>query len=165
MKLRFIILPTVLFFLLGVAPVSTSAFVKAGDYDWMKQRLAATKAFTLDVLKAMPDDKYDFRPTKDVRTFKEQAYHIVYSIDYYRRVFGGNGQAAWQPGKEDTKSKAELITWANEQFDEMEKLIMAASNNPRLTAAIMSYLDHNAHHRGQMIIYLRANGIKAPAYR
>lgn len=147
------------------AQSTKDATKKKSDYDWMKQRLAATKAFTLDVFKAMPDEKYNYRPEKGVRTFKEQAYHIVYSIDYFRRVFAGNPQAAWKPGKEDSKSKTELINWANQEFDAMEKIIMASSNNPRLTAGIISYLDHNSHHRGQMIIYLRKNGIAAPRYR
>ena len=165
MKLRSIYLSVIILCLLAITPISSTANNGAGDYDWLKKRLAATKAFTVEVISAMPEDKYDFRPTKEVRTFKEQAYHVVYSIDYYKRVFGGNPRAAWAPGKEDSKSKAELIAWANEQFDEMEKVIMAASNNPRLTAGIISYLEHNSHHRGQMVAYLRKNGIAAPRYR
>ena len=162
MKLRTIYAPLCA---LGMLLLLTSASPKEGDYDWLKQRLAATKAFTIEVMEAMPDDKYNFRPDEGVRTFKEQAYHIVYSIDYYKRVFGGNPNAAWSPGKEDSKNKADLVTWAKQQFDEMEKVIMGATNNPRLTAGIVSYLDHNAHHRGQMITYLRMSGIAAPSYK
>jgi uncharacterized damage-inducible protein DinB len=165
MKLKLFLCTFMLLGLIGIAPIFAGAQEKNSDYDWMKQRLAATKAFTIDVLKAMPEDKYDFRPGEGIRTFKEQAYHIVYSIDYYKRVFSGNPQAVWQPGKEDAKSRAELLKWADEEFDAIEKTIMAAKNNPRLTAGIISFLDHNAHHRGQMIIYLRKNGIKAPNYR
>ncbi|MEZ5347427.1 MAG: DinB family protein [Pyrinomonadaceae bacterium] len=165
MKLKVIFSLLMLFLVLSVVPTLSFASEPAGDYDWLKPRLAATKAFTLEVLEAMPDDKYDYRANEDVRTFKEQAYHIAYSIDYYKRVFAGNPRAAWEPGKEDTKNKAELIAWTNEQFDEIEKVIMAASNDPRLTAGIIAFLDHNAHHRGQLIIYLRSSGIEPPAYK
>lgn len=145
--------------------VLTSAAPKEGDYDWLKQRLETTKAFTIEVINAMPDDKFDYKPNDDVRTFKAQAYHIVYSIDYYNRVFKRNGQAAWQPGDENSMSKAELVKWATEQFDALNETILSTSSNDRLTAAVISYLDHNAHHRGQMITYLRMNGVTPPSYK
>ncbi len=136
-----------------------------GGYDWLKQRLETTKDFTLQVINAMPEDDFDFKPSEDVRSFKAQAYHIVYSIDYFNRVFQGNAQPAWAPGDENSKSKKELAKWAIEQFDIINATILAAPNNERLTVGIISYLDHNAHHRGQMISYLRAKGITPPAYR
>ncbi len=138
---------------------------KEGDYDWLKQRLETTKDFTIQVINAMPDEDYDYKPSDDVRSFKAQAYHIVYSIDYFNRVFKGEQQPAWAPGDENGKSKEELAKWAAEQFDAINATIMAAPNDNRLTAGIMSYLDHNAHHRGQMITYLRTKGVTPPTYR
>ncbi len=150
---------------IGVLFTLSSATKKEGDYDWLKQRLAVTKAFTIEVLEAMPEDKYKFRPDDKVRTFQQQAYHVVYSILYYSKIFKGESNYLWVPGNESTKTKSELIAWAKEQFDIMEQVILNSENNPQLTAGIMSYLDHNAHHRGQMIIYLRMNDIPAPNYR
>lgn len=165
MKLKQTLAPLFSIALICTAVLLMSAGKKDGDYDYMKQRLEATKAFTIEVINAMPDDKFDYQPNDDVRTFQAQAYHVVYSIDYYNRLFKGNPQPSWKPDAEDSKSKAELAKWAAEQFDAINETILAADNNPRLTAGIMSYLDHNAHHRGQMITYLRMNGIKPPNYR
>jgi len=95
----------------------TSMDKKEGDYDWLKQRLDTTKDYTLEVFEALPDNDYDYRPSDEVRSFKEQAYHIVYSIDYFNRIFKGDSQTAWNPGDESSKSKAELIKWANEMSD------------------------------------------------
>lgn len=145
--------------------IFTSTAKKDGDYDWLKQRLETTRQYTLEVFNAMPDEHYDFRPTEEVRTFKAQAYHIVYSIDYFNRVFKGETQPAWNPGDENSKSKAELAKWAEEQFDAINATILAASNDEKLTAGIISYLDHNSHHRGQMTTYLRIKGITPPTYR
>lgn len=150
---------------MGLASSFTNPTSKQGDYDWLKQRLTATKAFTIEVINAMPEDKYDFKPDDGVRSFQEQAYHLVYSIDYYNRLFATGGNAAWSPDAEDSKSKAEIMKWANELFDSMEKTILSAADNQQLTNGIIGYLDHNAHHRGQMIIYLRMNGVSAPSYR
>ena len=164
MKLKSVLTSTFSLALVALL-VLTSATPKKGDYDWIKPRLDAAKAYTIEVIKAMPEDKYDYRPTDEVRSFKEQAYHIVYSIDYFNRVFKSNGQAQWNSGPEDSKNKAELTQWANEQFDAIAETILAAPNNGQLTAGIISYLDHNAHHRGQMVTYLRMNGIVPPSYR
>ena len=143
----------------------TSMDQKEGDYDWLKQRLETTKDFTLQVINAMPDEDYDFKPSDEVRSFKAQAYHIIYSINYFNRVFKGQTQPMWQPGDENSKSKKELAEWASRQFDIINATILAAESNEQLTAGIISYLDHNAHHRGQMITYLRMKGITPPTYR
>lgn len=165
MKLRPTHLSLFALVLIGLFSFKSAEMEKRGDYDWLKQRLDATKAFTVEVFEAMPEDKYTYRPNEDVRTFQAQAYHIVYSIDYFERAFASNGQAGWNPDAEDSKSREELIAWANEKFDSMHKMILESTANDKLTAGIMGYLDHNAHHRGQMVTYLRANGIKPPSYR
>lgn len=135
------------------------------DYDWLKPRLDAAKDYTIEVLEAMPADEYDFKASEEQRTFGAQAYHIVYSVDYFERAFANGGNADWKPGEEDSKSKEELIKWANAKFDSMHGWIMEQSADDRLTAGIVSYLDHNAHHRGQVITYLRMNDITPPSYR
>ncbi|OEK07162.1 DinB family protein [Roseivirga misakiensis] len=146
-------------FLTSMKPVEDK-----GGYDWMKGRLDAAKAFTIEVLKAMPEDDYDFKPNDEQRTFAAQAYHIAYSVEYFQKAFS-QPNAAWQPGDENSKSREELIKWAETKFDEMHTFILAADANDQLTAGIMYYLDHNSHHRGQLVTYLRMKGIKPPVYR
>lgn len=145
--------------------MAAPAFAHEGGYDWMKQRLETTKAYTIAVLEAMPDGDYTFKPNEEQRTFAAQAYHIVYSIDYFHRAFSNGGNAQWQPGDENSKSKKELIEWAKSKFDEMNAFILSQESDDRLTAGVVSYLDHNAHHRGQIITYLRLKGIAPPQYR
>ena len=153
------------FTLVVFASFMSVAPAKKGDYDWMKARLDASKTYTMAVLEAMPKDAYTYKPNEDQRTFAAQAYHIVYSIDYFHRAFANGGNAQWQPGDEEAMSKAELIDWANKKFDEMNDFILKQETNDRLTAGVMSYLDHNAHHRGQIVTYLRMKGIQPPNYQ
>ena len=136
-----------------------------GGYDWMKARLDATKAFTIEVLEAMPADSYDFKPNKDQRTFAAQAYHIAYSVEYFHKLFSSGGNVAWNPGDENSKSKEELVKWATEKFDEMHTFILAAESNDQMSQGLIYYLDHNAHHRGQLVSYLRSKEIAPPTYR
>ncbi|PIQ47399.1 MAG: hypothetical protein COW03_15255 [Cytophagales bacterium CG12_big_fil_rev_8_21_14_0_65_40_12] len=149
---------------LALVLTSAASAPKKGDYDWLKARLEVTKSYTIEVLQAMPEKDYDFKPDADQRTFKAQAYHIAYSIDYFERALS-NPQAAWNPGDENSKSKEELIKWTIEKFDAINKMILESDASDARTAGIISYLDHNAHHRGQIITYLRLKGIKPPNYK
>lgn len=154
-----------LFFVATIILFTSAKESEFKDYDWLKPRLDAAQAFTIEVLEAMPEDDYDFKASEDQRTFAAQAYHIVYSIDYFERAFANGGNAAWQPGDENSKSKEELVAWAKEKFESMNSWILEQPGNDRLTAGIISYLDHNAHHRGQIVTYLRMKGITPPSYR
>ncbi len=136
-----------------------------GGYDWMKNRLNASKAFTIEVLEAMPAESYDYKPNEDQRTFAAQAYHIAYSIDYFRRALEQGAGAQWAPGDENSKTKEELVKWATEKFDDINAFILEQESNDAFTAGVMSYLDHNTHHRGQIVTYLRMKGITPPSYR
>jgi uncharacterized damage-inducible protein DinB len=163
-KLTKIVVPTFMLLVLALVLTSVASPPKKGGYDWLKARLEVTKSYTIEVLQAMPDKDYDFKPDAEQRTFKAQAYHIAYSIDYFESALS-NPQAAWNPGDENSKSKEELIQWANGKFDAINKTILESDANDARTAGIISYLDHNAHHRGQIITYLRLKGIKPPNYK
>ena len=153
-------------FLAAVVLLVTSADkAEIKEYEWLKPRLDAAKLYTIAVLEAMPADDYDFKASDNQRTFAAQAYHIAYSIDYFERAFANGGNAAWQPGDENSKSKEELIKWTSEKCDAINEWILSQESNDQLTAGVISYLDHNAHHRGQIVTYLRVKGIKPPDYR
>ena len=134
------------------------------DYEYLTQKLTNVHEYTLEVLEAMPEDQYDFKPTDNVRTFAAQAFHIAYSTEFFKKRFAGE-QVAWEPGDENRMSKEELIEYFDNQFTDMKDFIMAQTANPQLTAGIVGFLDHHSHHRGQMITYLRVSEIEPPQYR
>lgn len=135
-----------------------------GDYDYMKQRLDNAKAFTVEVFEAMPTSDYTFKPSEDVRTFAGQAYHVAYSLEWYNNALKGS-PVPWAPGDENSMNKEELITYVKAQFDAISETIYAAKQDDRFTMGVISVLDHNSHHRGQMVSYLRMKGITPPSYR
>lgn len=45
-------------------------------------RLQHAKDYTLAVAEAMPEDKYDFKPTKDEMSFSEQLLHLADRLDW-----------------------------------------------------------------------------------
>jgi DinB superfamily len=136
---------------------------------------------------AMPDDKYSFAPTngefKGVRTFGSQVKHVaVANYEFAAAILGEKPPieiGADESGPASVKSKAEIVKLLNDSFAYLHKSvntinetnIVAAIKNPfgdgtvtRLGIATMA-LAHPMDHYGQMVEYLRMNGIIPPASR
>lgn len=133
-------------------------------YEYLNQELTNAKEFTLEVLQNMPAEDYGFKPVDEVRTFRAQAYHIAYSLEWFNGQLSRN-RIAWEPGDEDRLDKEALIEYTTEQFDAFIEIVKSSEESGPLTSGILGTLRHNSHHRGQMIIYYRAKGLEAPSYR
>src|SRR6266404_6548779 len=130
---------------------------------------------------AMPEDKYSYAPTgngecKGVRTVAQQVKHVA-AVNY---VFGSTilqekppVDTGGESGPDAIKSKAEIVKFLKDSFayvhkavpDISEKGALEAVKNPfgerpvtrlELAAWIPS---HSFDHYGQMVEYLRMNGI------
>lgn len=136
-----------------------------GDgYQTILDGLKSAKLNTIEVIKAMPAEKYNYKPTSDVRTFAEQAAHIAYATEGFTDMFLQKNPE-WKLGDGTKLSKLELIELNKKNFDRIIEVIGSTQYQDGLYSGVISFLDHNAHHRGQMIVYLRMNGIKPPEYR
>jgi uncharacterized damage-inducible protein DinB len=135
---------------------------------------------------AMPEDKFSFAPTigefKGVRTFGEQLRHVA-AVNYIlgATILGEKPpvDVAGESGPATIKSKAEIIKFANDSFAYLHKAIdsideknmLVPIKNPfgdapatRLGMAVLG-AQHIFDHYGQMVEYLRMNGIVPPASR
>jgi uncharacterized damage-inducible protein DinB len=135
---------------------------------------------------AMPEDKFGFAPSngefKGVRTFGEQVKHVA-AVNY---IFGAAILSEKVPvdvgdesGPASLKTKAEILNYLKDSFAYVHKAIQTidAKNlvqplkSPfgegtvtRLGLAA-SVAGHGFDHYGQMVEYLRMNGIVPPASR
>ena len=131
---------------------------------------------------AMPADKYDFAPTapgdfKGVRTFGEQVRHIAQANFHY--FHGWNVAGEVDPKTLDSlKTKDELVKALRDSFAFQQAAInsitpenafISAGGPPeyKLTRVSMAAfaMAHAMDHYGQMVEYLRMNGITPPASR
>ncbi|MGD0893342.1 MAG: DinB family protein [Terracidiphilus sp.] len=130
---------------------------------------------------AMPEDKYDFAPPtsagefKGVRTFGQQVKHVA-EANYF--FFGGpNMSQADGKAKSDAieklKTKAEIVKALKDSFvlahsyvDSItpENAFVMTSNGTRAGMAAFG-IAHFMDHYGQIVVYLRMNGIVPPASR
>lgn len=134
---------------------------------------------------AMPEDKYSFAPSngefKGVRTFAEQVKHVA-AVNY---IFGASILQEKPPvdtgeekGPATVKSKAEIMKFLNDSFEYLHKALDSISDKnqldqvtvfgemkmARMTVGAFACA-HPMDHYGQMVEYLRMNGIVPPASR
>ena len=135
---------------------------------------------------AMPEDKYSFAPTngefKGVRTFAQQVKHVAAANYFFgSRVLGEKppAEAAGENGPDSLKSKAEIMKFLNDSFAYLHKALASITDKNELDqlslfdgqmkAARLSVgafsTAHPMDHYGQMVEYLRMNGIVPPASR
>ena len=165
----------------------------ATDFDIEKaefmELLEETKSYTIELAEAMPADKYAFKPHDSVRSFGEQMAHIGMSSKFLLDMFV-KGQPmpsreafaeAAKMEKEMGADKEKCIATITANFKEikdtykgMSKEQMAETfkvpfdpKQPEFSKkkAFSFIKDHMIHHRGQALVSLRMQGIKAPQYR
>jgi uncharacterized damage-inducible protein DinB len=127
---------------------------------------------------AMPEDKFNFSPTqgefKGVRSFGDQVKHVAESNYYF---FGGSMSEADVKAKSDAieklSSKAEIIQALKDSLATAHTFVDGiTAQNAFVTTdhgtrgGMASFgLAHMMDHYGQMVVYLRMNGIVPPASR
>jgi uncharacterized damage-inducible protein DinB len=131
---------------------------------------------------AMPAEKYGFKPTngdfRHVRTFGEQVKHVACgNFAFFNEVEKKeppSGCATGGPSPANTK--AEIMTYLRESFDYAQSVLrtMTAANalepaggpyggkSTRLGLTTLAVW-HASDHYGQLVVYLRMNGIAPPA--
>jgi uncharacterized damage-inducible protein DinB len=141
----------------------------------------------------MPEERYGYRPAEgkfknekpqfgpaEVRTFAEQVKHVACANFAFAAELDGQKppDACDKGGPRPAKTKKELLIYLRDSFAVIRKSVGAldaknmfdpiegpyAGPNTRLgMAAVVVW--HAADHYGQMILYLRENGIVPPASR
>lgn len=137
-------------------------------------------------VEAMPEDKFDYAPTagefKGVRTFAQQAKHVA-AVNYLvaSAILGEKPpvDTGGESGPESMKSKADIVKFLKDSYAYAHKAVgtvtaknaVAPIKNPfgegtatRLGMATV-FAWHGFDHYGQMVEYLRSNGIVPPASR
>lgn len=137
-----------------------------------------TREYTLAVLEAMPGDRFTSKANPAQRTFGEQLVHLTSANTAYFRGFDLAPAPAMKAP--DAADKAAVRAFVTAGFDFTDAVLAKMTEkdvlrtdvrfSPRLPphSAVDIFLRaymHTAHHRGQIISYLRVNEIQPPAWK
>jgi uncharacterized damage-inducible protein DinB len=130
---------------------------------------------------AMPEDKYAFVPTAgkfdEARSFGEQVKHVACAQFAFFNEFEGKQPPddCEKGGHDPAKTKAELVKYLKDSFDYSNRILdtLTANNaldrveghyggpNTKLGISVIAVW-HMTDHYGQLVEYLRMNGIVPP---
>jgi hypothetical protein len=136
---------------------------------------------------AMPANKYSFAPTvgefRGVRTFGQQVKHLA--ATNYMLAAGALGErppddAGDETGPEELRMKADILDYLRGSFRVLHRAAAAIDDTNAVVGDVpispltgqatrlgyvLEALLHTYDHYGQMVIYLRMNGVVPPASR
>ncbi len=152
-----------------------------GTYQWVPAQF-------IGAAEAMPEDKFDWAPTqgefKGVKTFAQQVKHVA-AVNFFigATILGEKPPAEIgnpEMGPDNLKTKPEIVKYLKDSFAYARKAIQSITaqnggrsvknpfgQGPEMTPIGMATLlaFHGMDHYGQMVEYLRTNGIVPPASR
>lgn len=135
----------------------------------------------LSIAEAMPESKYSFIPTAgkfdDARSFGEQVKHVACAhFAFFNEIEGKTPpEACERGGPSKASTKAELVQYLRDSFDYGNRVFATvnagnalarvdgryAGPNTRL-GMLVTAVWHISDHYGQLVEYLRMNGIVPP---
>ena len=158
----------------GRGPAAPACTTVACDVqaDWER-----TKNLVIGLVNAMPDDKFGFKPTPAQGTFAERSMHVVQIDMALLGTLGGKTPAPTIANPKAT-TKAEVVAALQASFD-YGGAVIKEFNDQQLAERIASMpflgptasrlkviyfsMQHTEDIYGQLVVYLRLNGVTPPA--
>jgi uncharacterized damage-inducible protein DinB len=140
------------------------------------EKLINARTYTLQVAELMPAEDYSFKPTEEMMSFSEQLIHLSRNLGWLSTSYLGSG--ANPITKEDMAITDKDLVMAKVEtaydlaIETLREFNMTGISDtvqffagPKTKVQIINLLhDHQTHHRGQVLVYLRLKGIKPPRY-
>lgn len=140
------------------------------------EKLENAKAYTLKVAELMPAQDYIFKPDPAEMNFGEQLLHIASNLAWLSSSYIVKAENPIKKKDASDLSKTEIISELTTAYDfaisSIKKMPIKEIANkvdffagPKNKLQIINLIeDHQTHHRGQILVYLRLKGLKPPSY-
>jgi uncharacterized damage-inducible protein DinB len=157
----------------GRGPAAPACTTLACD---MQADFTRTSELIYNLVNAMPEDKFGFKPTPAQQSFAERVMHIVQIDGNLFRTLGGKTPAPEINLKATTKADIlaavkQSFSWGDAVIKEFndQQLVERVAPPPFMgtsasRARLISYdLQHTQDIYGQLVVYVRLNGVTPPA--
>jgi hypothetical protein len=136
----------------------TAGEVAAGTWAW-GDGLTYVRNHFVKAAEEFPEEKYNYRPAEDARSFAEIIMHVARA---------NHRSAADDLGKEEEDvtafafhSKAQAVARLKKSFDELEEALKRKPGSRNVAGSLI----HVSEHYGNLATYYRLNGLVPPASR
>jgi uncharacterized damage-inducible protein DinB len=159
------------------AAAAPSAFAQGAPPTLVKELVANwQRAATdiIDVAEAMPEEKYAYKPTQEIATFREQLMHVVEIAQ--RFIDTAKGTKSESGHAHAGMKKAEVIALLKQTLQTGQETLGSLTDAQLLEQVKFPFgnrmvtrftfwlgpLYQVRNHHGQLVVYLRMNGIVPP---
>jgi uncharacterized damage-inducible protein DinB len=140
----------------------------------LNRKWTNAKEYALKMAELMPEKYYDFRPVPEEMSFRQQLLHIAENIEWLSSSY----LFVEEKNEIDTavKSKAAVIKILSDAYDmgaaahhnlsgkQLDEVVKFFAGPMTRRQILILMHDHQTHHLGQLIVYVRLKGIKPPDY-
>jgi uncharacterized damage-inducible protein DinB len=157
----------------GLAAVPASA--AEGFVEELKAQWESSRRQLVAVAEAVPQDKYNYRPTPEVRTFREIIVHVAGENLSWMEIVGGVPQPGEHTRFEHLTAREDVLQAVTEYFDYGTKVLAGMTDQEAMGTVIqrnrptprwvivVQAIGHSKEHYGNMVTYLRLNGMVPPS--
>ena len=125
---------------------------------------------TLEIARAFPDDRLDFWPAPNMKTVAEQIEHLAHNLEYVvepvAALYDHSSQISPSsdpvPRLERAVARVNAVMAAVPDGDWVREAGYPGDFKMSILKAALVMLEHDTHHRGQLIVALRILGIDPP---
>jgi len=135
----------------------------------------------IEMAEDFPEDKYNYKPTPEVRSVAQLMLHIAGVNYYFTNAAEGREVAPAEddPPRDKFKTKKEIVTYLTKSFADGaaaikkrgERGMAGAVKHPfgermgTLNSICRDMVEHSGEHYGNLVVYYRVNGMVPPASR
>ena len=131
----------------------------------------------IDMAEDFPEDKYNYKPTPEVRSFAEQLTHVAEANVRFAGLARGHAAGGAEHNEAAPKTKAEIVAMLKKSFEDAAAAIQSAGDAGLAqpiklpTRTITGYglwtsaTINAAEHYGNLVVYYRLNGLVPPTTR
>jgi len=126
-----------------------------------------------------PEDKYEYKPHADSRTFAAGLLHVSASMYYFTDfALGQKPRYPDDPKRDELKTKAQIVAFVKKCVQDGADAIKAKGDKglneavndggphlDRLYDLAYGLIEHSGEHYGQLVVYYRNNGLVPPESR
>lgn len=118
----------------------------------------------IDMAKDFPEDKFDSRPSKEVRSFIEEVWHVTQTAEWAAAIFRGE-QPDFRKYFDEKytgrpRARAELVAQLEKAVNEGATLLQQ-----KPTPRAIGLIEHAGEHYGKLATIYRLNDLVPPASR
>lgn len=133
------------------------------------------KNYTLKLAELMPEEAYHYKPIAEIMSFKQQLIHMANNMQWLSSAYLFTEKSKVNKDT-STMDKAAVLAYISDMYDralpahyslsevQLNEVVSFFAGPMARRQILVLMHDHQTHHAGQLILYLRLKGIKPPEY-